>query len=71
VVYALRVQRIEADVRAAQLMAAVVAMSGGDATYPSLDEALAEFDAELLAPLPAPSTGADRQLRQALGVRAA
>jgi hypothetical protein len=71
-VYALRVQQIEQDVRAEQIVAAtLIAARAEGVEIPTVQAALEQFDADLLAPLPKQVKAQDRQLRKALGVRAA
>lgn len=48
-VYAIWVERIEADVRAAQQAALMARVMGGKPEWPSLDERLAAFDEALMA----------------------
>ena len=67
-VYAIWVERIEADVRTAQQVALMASVMGGKPEWPSLDERLAEFDAELVA-VPVRVDLAELELREALGLR--
>lgn len=66
--YALWVERIEADVRAAQQAALLVAAMGGKPEWPSLDDRLTAFD-DWLAAAPMVVDQADMELRDALGLR--
>jgi hypothetical protein len=62
------VERIEADVRAAQQAALTAYMFGGKPEWPSLDDRLAELDAALVAE-PQRSDTPELELRDALGLR--
>lgn len=61
-------ERLEAQVRAAQQAAWTARAMGGDVNVPILDDAIADFDA-LVAAVPEVIDDADRELREALGLR--
>ena len=67
-VYAIWVERIEADVRTAQQVALMASVMGGKPEWPDLDERLTEFDRELCS-VPVVVSPADLELRLALGLR--
>ena len=68
--YAVLVERLEAQVRSAQQAAWLARAMGADAEVVMLDQAIADFD-DLLASEPAVIDDADRELREALGLRGA
>lgn len=71
-VYAIHVERLEAQVRTDQQIAAVMVAAGArEVTMPSLPDALADLDEALNAPLAADVPTTERRLRESLGLRVA
>ena len=66
--HAIWVERIEADVRAAQQASLIASMFGAQPDWPSLDERLADFERELAAE-PVRVDSEELELREALGLR--